>query len=127
MGARGVLRLACGPFFALLAGCSLLVGTSDIDRGCGTGTKLCDGTCVDIGNPAYGCDPQRCEPCHLAHAIPACNGQMCVVAACLDGYGCEGPNGCETNVFVDNAHCGQCDNACGDDQSCQQGKCYPPR
>jgi len=114
--------IAAGWLCAL--SCSLVVDTSDVDQGCGSGRKLCGGKCVDITEAAYGCTPDECAPCRLTNAIPRCNGGACVVDACLFGFDCpEEKTGCLTNILVDSAHCGNCDKACDEGTSCSNGKC----
>lgn len=119
-----------GPLLALawlgIGGCALVVDASDIDRGCGSGMKLCGpGNCVRVKDPAYGCSPNNCVPCQLKNAIPTCAGEMCAVEACLFGFDCQDESGCPTNVLVNHDHCGKCDVACGEGQSCQDGACSP--
>ena len=124
--ARGLFALLALLFVAS-AGCSLLVDTDDIVAGCGPGQKLCgEGNCVAIDDPAYGCDPLRCEPCLLVNARARCDGEACAVKACLFGFGCPTAKGCETFVRVDRNNCGVCGNACVAGQSCQNGVCVEP-
>lgn len=121
---RSVVRplIAAGWLCAL--SCSLVVDTSDVDQGCGPKQKLCGDKCVERGDPAYGCTRTECAPCRLTNAIPRCDGETCVVAACLLGFDCpEEKTGCLTNVLVDSNHCGHCDTACQDDESCSNGMC----
>jgi hypothetical protein len=107
-----------------LAGCSLAVDVSDIDRGCGSGRKLCgSGHCVAIDDPAYGCTPDHCEPCELTNAIPTCVGQSCVVSACWFGFDCPNEAGCPENILVEVDNCGACGLACAAGQSCRDGHC----
>jgi hypothetical protein len=107
---------------AVFSACSLAVDASDIDRGCSEGQKACgEGLCVPLGDPAYGCRADSCEPCELSNAIPRCNGQACVVDACLEGFGCPGPGGCQTNLLFDRNHCGACGRACH--APCRDGAC----
>jgi len=114
--------IAAGLLCAL--SCTLVVDTSDVDRGCGSERKLCNGKCVDLSDPAYGCTRTECEPCRLTNAIPRCDGEMCVVNACLFGFDCpEEDAGCLTNVLVDFDHCGHCNMHCLDGQSCSDGVC----
>ncbi|HEX2673621.1 MAG TPA: hypothetical protein VHM25_22235 [Polyangiaceae bacterium] len=114
--------IAAGWLCAL--SCSLVVDTSDIDQGCGSNRKLCGDQCVELSDPAYGCTRDECAPCRLTNAIPRCDGETCVVAACLFGFDCpEEKTGCLTNVLVDSEHCGHCDTACTDGTSCSNGKC----
>jgi len=114
--------MAAGWLCAL--SCSLVVDTSDVDQGCGEGRKLCSGKCVEQSDKAYGCTPTGCAPCRLTNAIPRCEGQECVVDACLLGFDCpEEKTGCLTNVLVNSAHCGHCNMACQTGESCSNGMC----
>lgn len=114
--------IAAGWLCAL--SCSLVVDTSDVDQGCGSGRKLCAGKCVDQTDQAYGCTPTGCAPCRLTNAIPRCEGETCVVNACLFGFDCPDEKaGCLTNILVDSEHCGHCDTSCLPGQSCSNGGC----
>lgn len=114
--------IAAGWLCAL--SCSLVVDTSDVDQGCGPERKLCAGKCVELSDPAYGCTRSDCDPCRLTNAIPRCDGETCVVNACLLGFDCpEEKTGCLTNVLVDSAHCGHCNFRCAMDESCSNGVC----
>ena len=107
-----------------LVACSLAVDTAEIDRGCASDQKLCgSGHCVAQSDPAYGCTRDHCEPCALTNAIPACDGELCVVSACLFGFDCQNAAGCPINTLVDRDHCGRCDVQCASDQSCRDGVC----
>jgi hypothetical protein len=104
--------------------CSLVIDTSDVDQGCGPDRKLCADKCVDLSDPAYGCTRDTCDPCRLTNAIPRCDGETCVVNACLLGFDCpEEKAGCLTNILVDSNHCGHCDTACLATESCSDGTC----
>lgn len=104
--------------------CSFVVDTSDIDRGCGPGKKLCGtGNCVLLNDPAYGCTRDNCEPCALTNAIPECAGETCAVKACLLGFGCPNEAGCPANLLVEPANCGLCNFGCAANESCQNGAC----
>lgn len=108
----------------LCLGCSLLVDTSVLTE-CPSGFKLCgDKDCVRTDDPAFGCaDMFHCEPCPLLHGIATCNEQgACAIKSCLEGFGC---NNCETNIYTDELHCGDCVTQCRDDQLCSIGVCVP--
>src|SRR3954447_7288759 len=114
--------LASGWLFAL--SCSLVIDTSDVDRGCGPTRKLCADKCVELDDPAYGCTRSECSVCPLANAIPRCAGETCVVSACLFGFDCpQDDKGCLTNILVDPTHCGHCDRQCLEGESCSDGTC----
>jgi len=121
---RSILRplIAAGWLCAL--SCSLVVDTSDVDEGCGSNRKLCADKCVEQRDPAYGCASTGCDPCRLTNAIPRCDGEVCVVDACLLGFDCpERTMGCLTNVLVDSSNCGACQMGCDPGQSCSDGEC----
>ncbi len=55
---------------------------------CAAGEKLCDGACVDVDDPAFGCDPTLCsaEACpDMPGAVLACDAGRCVIGSCGDG------------------------------------------
>jgi hypothetical protein len=65
---------------------------------CGSGAKLCDGQCVSVDEPDYGCTATGCTPCSLANATAACQTGGCVIESCAPGKAdCDGvaSNGCE--------------------------------
>lgn len=114
--------IAAGLLCAL--SCSLVIDTSDVDEGCGSGRKLCAGKCVSVTDKAYGCTPTGCAPCRLTNAIPACLDGKCVVEGCLLGFDCpEEMVGCLTNVLVDPDNCGHCGMPCPGEQTCSNGTC----
>jgi hypothetical protein len=102
--------------------CSLAFDTSELDQGCQTasGEKLCEGKCVRIADPAYGCRPGVCEPCALQNAVPQCIDGGCRVAACLTGFGCAD---CSKTLYVDPENCGECGKACASNKHCIGGAC----
>jgi hypothetical protein len=82
---------------------------------CGSGQKLCDGTCVSIDNPVYGCDETSCSPCSLSRGVAVCSGNSCVLGSCNAGYAdcdLDASDGCEVDLSLP-AHCGSCNAACG--------------
>jgi hypothetical protein len=125
--------MRCGVvlFAALLletfAGCSVAIDADDIDQGCAAGEKLCEGECVRTDDPAYGCTSNLCDPCLRKNAIPKCDeANRCVVAACLDGFGCALDEvGCDVNILIDKLNCGGCGTRCDAGYSCRLGKCEP--
>lgn len=71
------------------------------DAGCKASEKWCGSECVAVDDPAFGCTPQGCEPCALAHATAQCNGTACAVFYCDLLWGdCDGEpeNGCEEDL-----------------------------
>jgi hypothetical protein len=110
--------------------CSLVVDTDEIDEGCPTGTKLCEGSCVEIDDPTYGCGDEGCEPCETDgdgnalndRIVPACKAGTCTVGRCTDGYGCDR---CLRNLLSDNQNCGSCNHICRGGRTCSAGECLP--
>ncbi|HKO51240.1 MAG TPA: hypothetical protein VJV79_26205 [Polyangiaceae bacterium] len=128
MPRRSLVRLLIAAGWLCALSCSLVVDTSDVDQGCGPSRKLCGDQCVDLNDPAYGCTRSECTPCRLTNAIPRCDGDTCVVNACLLGFDCpEEKTGCLTNILVEQAHCGHCNTPCDREQSCSNGKCVADR
>jgi hypothetical protein len=81
---------------------------------CGAGEKLCDGACVNVTDPLFGCGASACVACALPHAVPACSASGCAIGACEPGYAdCDqkASNGCETDLSQA-AHCGTCNARC---------------
>jgi hypothetical protein len=83
---------------------------------CAAGQKLCDGACVSVDRPEFGCGADDCAPCRNENATPRCNAQhACDIAVCYQAYGdCDknAENGCEVSVRLDPDHCGGCGLAC---------------
>ncbi len=93
---------------------------------CGSGMKMCGGSCVSVDDAAYGCSPSSCTPCALPHATPICTGGACALGPCDTGYSdCNGTpdDGCETDTSTDASSCGACGHACPNDFSCDSGQC----
>ncbi len=87
------------------AGCDLLT------------VKPCDGKCVAIDDPAYGCTATGCAPCATTYpnAMQACFNGACALGTCDNGFkNCDGKdsNGCEVDVDSDPANCGMCGATC---------------
>jgi hypothetical protein len=116
-------------FGATLA-CSLVVDTSEIDSGCGAGLKFCEGRCVRVNDPVYGCTLDQCRPCvddggdpFGDRIIPKCDGELCVVERCVFGFGCDE---CSRNLLADPANCGKCGEPCEVGlETCSNGACIP--
>lgn len=83
---------------------------------CGTGFKLCDGKCVALSDPTYGCGKTSCDatPCPAAGTgTLVCQGESCVLGACgADTKKCG--NKCvptdRNNGCADAASCSACAN-----------------
>ena len=93
-------------------------------------TGICDpdslpepGECIPIAK-------EDGEVCELPGAEALCFNQTCNFVDCLDGHGnCNGKytDGCETDITKNDAHCGECDNACDYEHAvgmCFGSKCY---
>jgi hypothetical protein len=117
---------------------------------CAKGEKLCNGTCQDVKDPTFGCDPQSCSKCELANVDKhSCSDGSCRLVKCLAGkYDCDGDpkNGCESattcgttscadgvlcagncilnaTLMSDSQNCGGCGMQCGAGQTCSGGLC----
>lgn len=139
------LGASCG---AVSDGCSQVLdcGECEAPESCGGGgvpnacgltcdgsTKKCSGTCVDLSDPAFGCeiplDPSDpCAPCPSGpNGMAACEAGVCSVV-CSAGWGdCDASSatGCETSLETV-ANCGACGVACpssGGTPVCQDAKC----
>lgn len=91
--------------------------------------KLCDGQCVEVTDPDYGCGHTGCTPCPTpAHAVAVCQGTTCG-GACLAGWeDCNSSmsDGCEINTNTNVLHCGKCGDACSTNHvtpTCVNGNC----
>lgn len=107
-----------------LAGCTVLVDTSDLDAGCPEGTKLCPGEgCVALTDPAYGCKLDSCIPCtEVQNAVAECVDLECH-GRCLEGFGCPS---CTADLLTDELNCGDCGNPCDPGLVCKAGACVVP-
>lgn len=83
---------------------------------CPDGQKKCDGMCVAIDDPAFGCGLTTCNHCSLPFAATTkCTAGACTVATCGAGHAdCNdrGDDGCEADL-TDAKTCGNCKTACG--------------
>ena len=73
------------------------------DAGCRPSEKRCEGNCVSITDPLYGCKLLSCSPCVIPHAVPACVNSTCAIGSCNAPW--ENTNGtlddgCEKNPDV---------------------------
>jgi hypothetical protein len=128
----GIARPLIAMILAVTVGCTLLVDTSEIDGGCGTGRKVCDGRCVEIDDPAFGCSPvsNACDPCERRdNAKIDCNPttNACETVGCVYPFiGCGQPlTSCEIQALFDPENCGGCHLHCLDGARCSQGLCCP--
>ena len=107
-------------------------GVPDVDAGtpdvsCPTGQKKCDGACVEIGDPRYGCTDTGCAPCSAPGATGLrCDPGKCRVSGCEEGFDdCDGDasNGCETDLTRPTS-CGSCTRNCPTEAKfCDKGQC----
>jgi hypothetical protein len=121
-----ILRALRFSGFSLVFGvvaCSLLVDTSEIDAGCGPGTKFCAEQCVSIDEPFYGCEASGCQRCPGDHVVTRCNDGECEDVSCALGWGC---TGCTASLFTDPTNCGHCGNVCKTGETCSAGICMLP-
>lgn len=109
--------------------CSLVVDADSLAEGCPSGTKLCDGQCVEP-TPEVGCSRAGCLACFLNHASALCSATgECVIGACHSGWdNCDNSsaNGCEVDKRQNVLHCGECDNRCNvpnAEPDCANGVC----
>ncbi len=85
-------------------------GKATIDAAvCPPDQKLCNGQCVAIDNPAFGCTPTGCSACTVENATAACALGACSVGTCDPGYAHCTTTGvaCETSITTTSA-CGSC-------------------
>lgn len=81
---------------------------------CGADQRDCNGACVAVTDPAFGCGSAACAPCVVPNAIPACAGGACAVNTCNGGFAdcnADPADGCETDLSRPET-CGRCDVAC---------------
>jgi hypothetical protein len=101
---------------------------------CSATEKMCNGTCVSVTDPMYGCGPSSCTACVPANsnATATCvmmNGAETCNITCVPGYSdCDGNpgNGCETDTGTDPQNCGACGAPCSVPHAtpaCVMGKC----
>jgi hypothetical protein len=121
--------------------CNLPNASASCDNGtctlisCDNGYGNCDGL-QDNGcetnlnttiNHCGGCS----EGCNLPNATETCDGGVCTLTSCDNGYGnCDGlqDNGCETNLNTTMNHCGGCGKGCNlpnTTETCDGGVCLP--
>lgn len=93
---------------------------------CEPGWEDCNGDYADGCEVDTSSDPDHCGTCGarcrdevevVNAASYECVAGLCRAAQCVPGFGdCDdsAANGCETTLEGNEAHCGVCDNACGD-------------
>ncbi len=98
--------------------------------GCASDEKQCNGMCVKIDDPAYGCSPTSCTACGpYANGTAACSAGACALGTCNNGFkNCDGndANGCEVNITNDPMQCGACGAPCvvpNATAACTNGAC----
>ena len=127
-------------------GCGSACSTNFINANC-TASSCNGGTCIgthrDCNNNrrADGCevdiatDPSHCGAC--AGAVAVCSGTNVAIRACAAGVckpvcaggyaDCDAAsntnNGCETFVWDNKNHCGNCNTACGAGTTCEGTSC----
>jgi hypothetical protein len=110
-----VIRAVLALIAVAVVSCSLVVDPGALNEGCPSGTKLCEGECVDI-TPEVGCGQPGCLACFLPGATPLCSSTgQCVIGACnpnFDNCDNNSSNGCETDKRQSNEHCGMCGRRC---------------
>ncbi|WP_437321772.1 hypothetical protein [Sorangium sp. So ce385] len=92
-------------------------------RDCGAGTCVggaCESPCPD-GQTRCG---ERCCP-PRANATARCDGGVCDYSCNAGFQSCNGTmnDGCESNRWEDDEHCGDCKTRCGRVESCSRGTC----
>ncbi|MFO0587184.1 MAG: hypothetical protein U0441_06590 [Polyangiaceae bacterium] len=130
---HGCAAVACDPCAIPNAAAACVLGNSSYQCAVGTcleGHRNCDGLDANGCEVDPDTDPLNCgacgNKCVTPHATPACDAGQCAIDTCDEGFGdCSGgaTDGCESDLQNDPEHCGDCATQCGQDQSCQAGKC----
>jgi hypothetical protein len=107
-------------------------GTGGMDGGvnCMSDEKICNGACVKIDDPTYGCGVASCDPCpKYGNAAATCTAGVCALGSCNVGFkNCDGndANGCEVDTDNDPTQCGACGSPCvvpHATAACKMGMC----
>lgn len=97
-------------------------GYADCDGATTLGCETVLGTIENCG----GCASANAAfACVFANASAMCNGGVCAMGQCDEGYhdcNAENSDGCE-QVLGSDDHCAACDNACGANAACEQLVC----
>lgn len=96
---------------------------------CAAPLLTCGSACVDPRT-----DPMNCGGCNApcmtgGSAAKACFGGMCRIVSCAPGFDdCNGqePDGCEVDLNLSAANCGQCGRTCPAAEMCLGGACCAP-
>ncbi|MBI4703187.1 MAG: hypothetical protein HY744_18885 [Deltaproteobacteria bacterium] len=117
------------------AGAGGVAGAGGADAAtCGSEHKWCNGQCVEVDDPAYGCQPNTCEPCDLLNAKAMCWADKCQIESCDPGFhDCDDspPKDCEArldgqpNPKAQAIWCGECFVTCGDGETCSPDDAGP--
>jgi hypothetical protein len=75
-------RLASVLVATALAACVLAAPDQSLTRdagagACPSGKKSCDGACVAVDDPRFGCGVESCAPCAMAGSDAVCRGGAC--------------------------------------------------
>lgn len=85
------------------------------EEGCTADSKVCEGKCVAIDDPAFGCTASSCTPCAYSHGVASCNNGACALGSCVspwDNCNNDPADGCEVSLSADPVHCGACNIYC---------------
>jgi len=111
-------------------------GTCTVIR-CATDAGDCNGMASDGCEQDLSSSLEHCgacgRACRFANATARCEGGMCRMGACDEGWAdCDGnpATGCEVNLRVDPTNCGACSmgampRGCASGQVCSAGVCRP--
>ncbi|MEZ4370267.1 MAG: hypothetical protein R3B07_05550 [Polyangiaceae bacterium] len=84
------------------------------DVTCGSDEKSCNGSCVKLDDPDYGCG-MGCSPCPTPGALSVCEAGACKMIGCASGFAncnLDLSDGCEVDLNTDPGSCGACGNEC---------------